>query len=191
MNTKSTLLGTFPNTSIAIEYNEARLPVSYNLLKDGDEQATLPVQVGSPETITGYTNEDLITVAIHRLELLNSAYHSPLNDHALKCLKEAKKSLIGRFTITSNKVEVDSVPAMVLRTVKCGENDLRLVIHEGFLFAGYNYGELAKNINTANVATYKDFESITETVDIDGSPLYIGRDGAVVKFKSLSPRGVK
>lgn len=191
MNTRTMLPGTFPNTSITVERNDAALPVAYNLLKDGDEQASLPVQVGSPENITGFTTEDIITIAIHRLELLNSAYQSPLNTAAIKALKEANTALKDRFTITSNKLEIDSVPNYVVQTVSCGDKDLRLAIYKGFLFAGYNYGELAKNINTAKIASYKDFKDTTVAVVLETTPFYISREGKIVNFKGLSARGAK
>lgn len=182
--------GTFPGTTIVPELNEKNVPVGYTLLKDGDEQASLPVHTGSPEIIRGFTTEDLINVAIHRLQTLNGYVPSPLNLTAIEQLSTSLESLCIRQKLTSDKVDEMSVNGYIVKEAVINKRKCFLAGVKGFLFLGFDHAELVQNINTANVACYKDFAKLGVDVDLTNWELrYFSRGGQLVRFIKLEARG--
>lgn len=190
MNTKAPISGTFEGCTIVPELNENQMPIAYHLLRDNDEQATLPVHVGSPAEITGFTTEDIISVAIDRLERLNAAVASPLNDIAITRLKESLQLLYTRFDITTQARNLgdDLKPSVVgTERIKKEKGHIYVGLFSDFLFVGKTQNALIENIRTAAIATISDLAKIVEVIEFNNLPFrYIGHDNTIMIVTSIN-----
>lgn len=86
---------------IQVTKSETGNPVVYTLYsKKGFNLTSLKFQDGAPCNThgpNGFTVEDLLDVAIHRIKHLDSCLPSEYNAKAINALKEAHKALTDRF----------------------------------------------------------------------------------------------